>query len=89
MTLDQCEQIPLDTVDCIDTAIGSLDAELAIVSPTIEGDPIVAFYRTSMGTPGVEVFTDAEFDRYGPRAWRHQNCSTKITLTSLKGCPDI
>jgi hypothetical protein len=89
VTLDQGEQIPADAVECMDSAIGHLDAELAIVSLTTEGDPIVVFYRTSTGTPGVETFTDGEFDRYGPKTWTHQNCPETTTLTSLHGCSEI
>lgn len=86
VTLGQGEQVPTDAVDCMDSAIGRLDAELAVVSLTTEGDPIVDFYRTSTGTPGVEVFTDGEFDRYGSKEWVHQDCPKTTTLTSLQGC---
>jgi hypothetical protein len=66
-----------------------LDAELAVVSLTIEGDPIVDFYRTSTGVPGVEVFTDGEFDRYGSKMWMRQDCPLTTSLTSLQGCLEI
>lgn len=88
VTLDQGEQIPIDAVDCIDTAIGTLDTELAVGSPTTEGDPIVALYRTSTDTPGVQISTDTAFDRFGPKTWTHQNCHTTITLASLRGCTE-
>lgn len=86
VTLGQGEQVPTDAVDCMDSAIGRLDAELAVVSLTTEGDPIVDFYRTSTGTPGVEVFTDGEFDSYGSKEWVHQDCPKTTTHTSLQGC---
>ena len=89
VTLDQGERIPADAVDCVDSAIGRLDAELAVVSLTIEGDPIVDFYRTSTGVPGVEVFTDGEFDRYGSKMWMRQDCPLTTSLTSLQGCLEI
>lgn len=89
VTLDQGEQIPADAVDCMDAAMGNLHAELAVVAPTVEGDPLVTFYRTSTGDPGVEVFINDEFDRYGSKTWTHRNCSTTTTLLSLQGCPEI
>jgi hypothetical protein len=89
VTLDQSEQIPADAVACIDAAIGSLNAELVVVSLTTEGDPIVAFYRTAAGAPGVEKITDGEFDRYGPKTWTHEDCPDTTTLTSLQGCSEI
>jgi hypothetical protein len=89
VTLGQGEQLPTNAVDCIDAAIGSMDAELAVVSPTTEGDPIVTFYRTAAGAPGVEKFTDAEFDRYGPKTWTHENCPQTTTVISLQGCSEI
>ena len=89
VTLNQGEKIPTTAVDCIDAAIGSLEAELVVVSLTTEGDPVVAFYRTAVGTLGVEIFTDGEFDRFGPKTWTHENCPQTTTLTSLQGCSEM
>jgi hypothetical protein len=86
VTLSQGEQIPTDAVDCINASVGSVDAELAVVSLTSEGDPIVSFYRTAADEPGMEKFTDGEFDKYGPKAWTHEICRDKTALTSLHGC---
>ena len=86
ITLDQGKKIPTNAVECINAAIGSLEAELAVVSLTTEGDPIVAFYRTAAGTLGVEIFTDGEFDRFGPKTWSHQNCPQTTNLMSPLGC---
>ena len=89
VTLKQGEEIPTTAVECMDAALGTLEAELAVVSLTTEGDPLVAFYRTSAGTRGVEIFTDWEFDRYGPKMWTHQNCPQTATVASLQGCSEI
>ncbi len=89
VTLNQGEKIPTTAVECIDTAIGTIEAELVVVSHTTEGDPLVAFYRTAAGTRGVEIFTDGEFDRFGPKTWTHQNCPQTKTLTSLQGCSEM
>ena len=89
VTLKQGEKIPTTALDCIGAAIGNLEAELAVVSLTTEGDPVVAFYRTAAATLGVEIFTDGEFDRFGPKTWTHQNCPQTTTLTSLQGCSEM
>jgi len=89
ITLDQGKEIPTDAVECVNAAIGSLEAELAVASFTTEGDPILAFYRTVAGTLGVEIFTDGEFDRFGLRTWTHQNCPQTTDLTLLLGCHEI
>lgn len=89
VTLKQGEEIPAAAVDCIDAAIGNLEAELVVVSLTTEGDPVVAFYRTAAATLGVEIFTDGEFDRFGPKTWTHQTCPQTTTVTSLQGCSEM
>lgn len=89
LTLDQGGQIPADAIDCMNSAIGTLDAELAVVSFSVEGDPIVDFYRTSTDTPGIEVFTDGEYDRYGSKEWTYRDCQKTTTFTSLQGCPEL
>jgi hypothetical protein len=86
VTLGQGEQTPADAVDCINSAIGTLNAGLAIVAVTTEGDPIVTFYRTSATAPGVEIFTDSQFDRYGSKTWTHENCPKTTIIVPLQGC---
>jgi len=88
VTLKLGEQLPAHAVDCMDSAIGRLDAELAVVSPTDEGDPIVAFYRTSADAPGVERFTDSEFDKYRSEIWSHEACPATTTIRALEGCSE-
>ena len=89
VTLKQGEEIPTAAVACMDAALGTLEAELVVVSLTTEGDPLVAFYRTGADTPGVEIFTDGEFDRYGPKTWTHENCPQTSTVASLQGCSEL
>jgi hypothetical protein len=88
VTLGQGEQTPTDAVDCINSAIGTLNAELALVAVTTEGDPIVTFYRTSATAPGVEIFTDSQFDRYGSKTWTDENCLKTTTIVPLQGCAE-
>lgn len=87
ITLDQGASLPPDAVDCINAAIGAADAQLAVVAPTTEGDPIVTFYRTSASTPGVELFVDAEYDRFGSGAWTHERFPAATDITALYSTP--
>lgn len=86
ITLGHGERIPAAAVECIDSAIGRSDAELAVLSPTTEGDPIVTFYRTVPPAGGIEIYTDATQDNFGPKTWTHQSCPTVTSVTSLRGC---
>lgn len=86
ITLGQGEQIPPVAVECIDATIGLSDAELAVLSPTTEGDPIVTFYRTVPPADGIEIYTDATRDNFGPKTWTHQSCPTAASVTSLRSC---
>lgn len=87
ITLDQGESLPTDTVDCINAAIGVADAQLAVVAPTTEGDPVVTFYRTSASAGGVELFVDAEYDRFGSGSWTHETFPTATDITALYATP--
>lgn len=74
VTLSQGESLSGDAVDCFNAAIGKANAELAVVAPTTEGDPIVTFYRTAPGMTGFEMYVNGTFDRYGQGKWDHLTC---------------
>jgi hypothetical protein len=62
-------------VDCFAEAIeDGRAAELVVRGTTIEGDPVVDYYRTVPGTPGIEVFHDATQDAFGSGTWEHYRC---------------
>lgn len=52
-----------------------LDAELATVEFTVEGDAIVSLLRTQHREP-IEVFTDTTRNRVGSGAWMMYSCSS-------------
>lgn len=87
ITLDQAQALPAAAVDCINAAIGATDAELAVVAPTSEGDPIVTFYRTSSRAAGVKLFIDAEYDRFGSGSWTHETFPRASDITALYSTP--
>lgn len=87
ITLTQGESPSADGVDCMNAAIGSANAELAVIAPTTEGDPIVTFYRTAPGKQGFEMFVNGTFDRYGAGEWAHLTCPG-ADISTPSGCVD-
>ena len=87
ITLGQAQVLPTAVLHCINAAIGATDAELAVAAPTSEGDPIVTFYRTSARAGGVELFIDAEYDRFGSGSWTHERFPRAHDITALYPTP--
>ena len=81
--LGQGETIPQDAIDCLADA-GDQGAELVVTMPTVEGDPIVTYYR-ALPTGGVEVFTDMTQDAFGG-GWAHEVCEDATTIGEYGGC---
>ena len=73
VVLDQGTQIPDASVACVEKA-GPEGAELAVVQPTTEGDPIVTFYRVGPTIDGIEIWDDATRDTFGG-GWHRAICS--------------
>lgn len=72
----------------MDAAIGKRNVELAVSSPTTEGDPIITFYRTSADASGVEMFSNGEYDKFGAGDWIQATCPATMTLAAREGCQD-
>ncbi len=72
VVLEQGGQIPPAKIRCL-AASPTQGRELAVASPTTEGDPIVRYYRTGPGVDGVDIFEDATRDRFGG-GWHHSLC---------------
>jgi hypothetical protein len=65
-------------------------AELVISQRSVEGDPIVTYYRTVPGQEGIETFTDYTKDAYGGGGWTHAVCQQVEPATSeLSGCRGV
>ncbi|WP_172512013.1 hypothetical protein [Glutamicibacter mishrai] len=86
--LSQGEQIPQEALACMDAAIGERNVELAVSSPTTEGDPIITFYRTSADASGVEMFSNGEYDKFGAGDWIQATCPATMALAAREGCQD-
>lgn len=67
----------------VDAAAAGTGAELAVATPTVEGDPVVTYRRVLPGG-GSETFVDATADRYGSGRWTFTSCAT--ASDSEAGC---
>ena len=83
VSLEQGTQIPDASVACVEQA-GPEGAELGVVQPTTEGDPIVTFYRVGPGIRGIEIWDDASRDPFGG-GWHRAECDT-VSVFSPEGC---
>ena len=72
-SLDQGEKPPRSARSCLASAVGGQRAaELILTSLTIEGQPIVTYYRTDRDGR-IEVFIDSTRDQYGS-GWVRLKC---------------
>lgn len=72
--LGQGAALPQEAWDCLAEHLDT-GAELVETMPTIEGDPVITYYRVGPEIDGLEYFTDASFDKFGSGEWTHGSCS--------------
>ena len=72
--LGQGATVPQNAWDCLAAGVDG-GAELVIVKPTTEGDPIISYFRVGPDIDGVDVFTDSSLDKFGVEGWRQESCS--------------
>ena len=76
-------------VECLERALrNGAAAELVVGTVTDEGDPVVFFYRSVPGSPGLEIFVDAREDAFGSRAWEHLTCPEATAVSDLGTCSE-
>ncbi|HWV79256.1 MAG TPA: hypothetical protein VN027_18250 [Isoptericola sp.] len=73
---------------CLDAAASGEGAELVVRSLTVEGDPIVEYWRTGPGIDGLEVYSDNTQDTYGDQVWRHRVCPGTATVAEPEDCEE-
>lgn len=86
--LGQGASMPPAAWDCLAEHLET-GAELVEVQPTIEGDPIMSYYRVGPEIDGMEYFNDPTFDKFGADEWTHMVCALApddISM-SLANCP--
>lgn len=71
--------------DCLDGATET-GAELVVVQPTVEGDPVITYYRVGPEIEGLEMFYDASFDAFGSGTWHSYTCPETMTAAEPLGC---
>ena len=83
VVLEQGKPMPGDMFDCLNNGFDS-GAEMVMIQPTTEGDPVVTYYRVGPGIDGVDIYTDMTADRFGS-GWHIQHCTT-TNVNELSGC---
>lgn len=73
---------PREGWDCLAARLET-GAELVVVSPTIEGDPVITYYRVGPDIAGIEVFEDSSFDKFGSGRWALRRCSLEPAGTEV------
>ena len=73
-------EVPTSARTCFEGHIGKAAAELAVITQTVEGDPVVNFYLTAAGLAGYDVVTDWQWDKFGPGGWSTARCAGATTF---------
>jgi hypothetical protein len=87
VVLDQGESTPDDAAACLDAGFAS-GAELVVVGPTTEGDPVVSYYRVGPAIQGMEIFIDSTLDQWG-FGWSHQMCAEATSFIDVGECAEV
>lgn len=88
VVLAQGEVVPPEAWDCLNDAAAATGAELAVTTPTVEGDPITSYYRVGPGIEGLEVYVDGTKDRFGDpqHPWTYTSCPQTVDASEPAGC---
>ncbi len=86
--MGQGAEAPSAGWDCLAAHLDT-GAELVEVTPTVEGDPIISYYRVGPDIDGLEYFNDPTFDTFGADTWTHLVCELNPDhlAASLANCP--
>lgn len=88
VVLAQGEAVPPESWTCLDDADDETGAELVVTAPTIEGDPIVTYYRVGPAIAGLEIYVDSTKDAFGDSAnpWQYESCPATVAAKRPSGC---
>jgi hypothetical protein len=79
-------ELPRGPARCLSAALrAGAGAELRVVLTTVEGDPVLTWYRALPGG-GAEVFTDGTRDSFGPGDWARASCPAATSVDALGTC---
>lgn len=83
-SLDQ--SLTQDAVNCLTDSRTRGGGELRVTALTIEGDPILMYFRT-ISSPTVDIYLDETRDRFGSGSWKHTTCQVPtLTAEALVAC---
>lgn len=79
-TMGQGEPYPAGAMECVEDAIGAGGAELVLTMPTVEGDPVVTWYR-GLPTGGMETWSDVRQDTFAGEgvSWHYSLCPSAVS----------
>ncbi|NLF04134.1 MAG: hypothetical protein GX593_03885 [Actinomycetales bacterium] len=83
--LGQGATTPQEGWDCLAEHLET-GAELVVVAPTVEGDPIMTYYRVGPEIDGMEYFSDPTFDTWGADEWEHMLCAIETDPLGMVNC---
>ena len=68
------ESLGPESLKCLERGYAESGAELAVASPTTEGDLIVSHFRITPHAASLQIFIDATRDKYGGGNWQESAC---------------
>jgi hypothetical protein len=73
---DSVEESGAQGLSCLRTAARSgSGGELKVTYPTVEGDPIVEYFRVTLAGK-LEVYSDSTKDTFGSQVWGYRTCGS-------------
>lgn len=86
MVLGQGEEIGSKALECLKRGYGENGAELAVASPTVEGDMLVRHFRVTAHAPLLRIFLYATRDSFGSGQWEESVCPLPAGADSIPVC---
>lgn len=86
VVLDQGKRLGSEALECLERGYAGNGAELAVASPTVEGDMVVSHYRITPNAPALQIFHDATGDKFGSGEWTAASCPLPRGQDSIAAC---
>ncbi|WP_336712355.1 hypothetical protein [Arthrobacter sp. USHLN218] len=84
--LDQGKQLGPEAIACLERGYAGNGAELAVASPTVEGDMVVRHVRVTRHGPSLQIYHDATRDKFGSGEWTAASCPLPQGQDSIAAC---
>ena len=86
VVLDQGESLGPEALECLERGYAENGAELAVASPTTEGDLIVSHFRITPNAASLQIFIDTTRDTDGGGNWQASACPLPQGVDSIAAC---